>query len=209
MISIAIIEDDQVVRESVTEFLSQQPDMLCEYSCESCEDFFKEIDNESIPDVLLMDIELPGMNGINGIKRLSKEHPSISTTVLSVFNDPSRIFNAIKSGAKGYLLKNTKFEDIANSIRVLHAGGSPMSPEIARKVIDYFTGNISNGYESALTQKENEVVNYLVKGLSYKLIAEKMKITINAVRFHIRNIYRKLEVNSKAEVISLSLKNKV
>ncbi|HSD63195.1 MAG TPA: response regulator transcription factor, partial [Ignavibacteriaceae bacterium] len=159
--------------------------------------------------VALVDIGLPGISGINGIKILRKEYPDINIIMLTVYNDPARIFNSLCAGASGYLLKNTPLEEIKKSIEILDSGGSPMSPEIARKVIDYFNTGKSEGYKSDLTKKENEIVNALVDGLSYKLIADRMEISIDTVRFHIRNIYRKLHVNSKSEVISKSLKGEI
>ncbi len=152
---------------------------------------------------------MPGISGINGIKILKHDYPGINIIMLTVYNDSTRIFNSLCAGASGYLLKNTPLEEIKKAIEELDSGGAPMSPEIARKVIEYFNPKKTNNYQSALTSKENEIVNLMVDGLSYKMIADRMGISIDTVRFHIKNIYRKLHVNSKGEVISKSLKGEI
>jgi DNA-binding NarL/FixJ family response regulator len=209
MIRIGIVEDDKLIREGIQKYLNSQDNFICDISGNSFEEFLQKLSKEGPVDIVLADIGLPGMSGINGIKILRKEFPDINIIMLTVYNDSTRIFNSLCAGASGYLLKNTPLDEIKKSIEILDAGGSPMSPEIARKVIEYFNPKKSEGYKSDLTQKENEIVNALVEGLSYKLVADKMGISIDTVRFHIRNIYRKLHVNSKAEVISKSLKGEI
>jgi DNA-binding NarL/FixJ family response regulator len=209
MIRIGIVEDDDLIRESIQKYLNKQDNFICELGDNCFENFLPRLNEEDSIDVALVDIGLPGMSGINGIKILRKEFPDINIIMLTVYNDSTRIFNSLCAGASGYLLKNTPLEEIKKSIEMLDGGGSPMSPEIARKVIEYFNPKKSAGYNSVLTQKENEIVNALVDGLSYKLVADKMGISIDTVRFHIRHIYRKLHVNSKAEVISKSLKGEI
>ena len=209
MIRIGIIEDDEVIREGLQKYLNSQDNFICDIAEESFEKFLPMISKIGPINVALVDIGLPGISGINGIKILRKEYPDINLIMLTVYNDPTRIFNSLCAGASGYLLKNTPLEEIKKSIEILDSGGSPMSPEIARKVIEYFNPDKSDGYKSNLTKKENEIVNALVDGLSYKLVADKLDISIDTVRFHIRNIYRKLHVNSKAEVISKSLRGEI
>ncbi len=209
MIRIGIVEDDDLIREGIQKYLNAQDNFICDLAENSFENFLPKLAKEGPVDVALVDIGLPGMSGINGIKILRKEYPDINIIMLTVYNDSNRIFNSLCAGASGYLLKNTPLEEIKKSIEVLDSGGSPMSPEIARKVIEYFNPTKPKGYKSGLTQKENEIVNALVDGLSYKLVADKIGISIDTVRFHIRNIYRKLHVNSKAEVISKSLKGEI
>jgi DNA-binding NarL/FixJ family response regulator len=209
MIRIGIVEDDHIIREGIQKYLNSQDNFVCDIAGESFESFLPELSINGPVDIALVDIGLPGISGINGIKILRKEYPDINIIMLTVYNDPTRIFSSLCAGASGYLLKNTPLDEIKKSIEVLDSGGSPMSPEIARKVIEYFNPKKSEGYKSDLTQKENEIVNALVDGLSYKLVADKMGISIDTVRFHIRNIYRKLHVNSKAEVISKSLKGEI
>jgi len=209
MIRIAIIEDDGHIRSGIQKYLNAQANFICDLAEESFEKILPKLENDGPADVALVDIGLPGMNGINGVKILREKYPDLNIIMLTVYNDSNRIFSSLCAGANGYLLKNTPLEEIKKAIEVLDSGGSPMSPEIARKVIEYFNPSKTSGYKSDLTQKENEIVNALVDGLSYKLIADRMNISIDTVRFHIRNIYRKLHVNSKAEVISKSLKGEI
>jgi DNA-binding NarL/FixJ family response regulator len=209
IINVAIVEDDDTIRNGILQYLKGQNNIICEFAEDSVESLLKKINYDEPPDVVLMDIELPGMSGINGIKILKERIPEINIIMLTIFSDTSRIFNSLCAGASGYLLKNTPLSEIKSSIEVLYNGGSPMSPEIARKVIQYFNPKDAQKYESPLTQKEHEIVSGLVEGLSYKMIADKMNISIETVRFHIKNIYKKLHVNSKGEVISKSLKGEI
>lgn len=209
MIRIGIIEDDDIIRTGIQKYLNSQENFICDIAENSFEHFLPKLTEGGPVDVVLVDIGLPGISGINGIKILRKEYTDINIIMLTVYNDPSRIFSSLCAGASGYLLKNTPLEEIKKSIEILDSGGSPMSPEIARRVIEYFNPKKFEGYKSDLTQKENEIVNALVDGLSYKLVADKLGISIDTVRFHIRNIYRKLHVNSKAEVIIKSLKGEI
>ncbi len=209
MIRIGIVEDDDHIREGIQKYLNAQDNFICDIAENCFENFLPKLAEEGPINIALVDIGLPGMSGINGIKILRKEYPDINIIMLTVYNDSTRIFNSLCAGASGYLLKNTPLEEIKKSIEILDSGASPMSPEIARKVVEYFNPTKSVGYKTSLTQKENEIVNALVDGLSYKLVADKMGISIDTVRFHIRNIYRKLHVNSKAEVISKSLKGEI
>ncbi|HKI46179.1 MAG TPA: response regulator transcription factor, partial [Balneolales bacterium] len=155
-------------------------------------------------------IELPGMSGIDGMKLIKNQHPEIEIIILTVYHDSHKIFDSLCAGASGYLLKHTSLPEIKEAIETLVDGGSPMSPQIARKVIDYFKKpEIKKEPESELTPREQEIVVGLVDGLSYKMIADRMGIAIDTVRAHIRNIYKKLHVNSKAEVIAKSLRGEI
>ncbi len=205
MKKIAIIEDDIELKELLQRYLNMQPEFECETAVESVEEFLEE--NESVPDVILSDIGLPGMSGIEGLKILKKRFPGTEVVMLSVHDDSDSVFNSLCNGASGYLLKNTPIDQIKESINILSAGGSPMSPNIARRVIDYFKPK--KQIESPLSEREKEIVQGLVDGLSYKMIADKLFISIDTVRQHIRNIYRKLDVNSKAEVISKSFRGEI
>lgn len=209
MISIAIIEDDKEVREAICEYLHAQPNMLCEYAEESVEGFLWKLRPGSLPDIILMDIGLPGMSGISGIKIIKEKYPAIDIVMLTVHNDPHKIFQSLCAGATGYLLKTTPFPEIKKAVEDLYAGGSAMSPKIARKVIEYFHPGPSPLPESPLTDKEKAVVMGLVDGLSYKMIAGKMGISLETVRTHIKHIYAKLHVHCKADVIRKSLRGEI
>lgn len=209
VISIAIIEDITEIRESLQQFLSNKPNILCELSAGSIEEFLPKLNSGTRPDIILMDIGLPGISGIAGISLIKERFPDIDIIMLTVYDDHNKIFQALCAGASGYLLKNTPLEKIKDAIEELYSGGAPMSPQIARKVLEHFRPVKHGKEKSILTDKEKEIVAGLVEGLSYKLIAGNLKISIETVRHHIKNIYRKLHINSKAEVISKSLKGEI
>jgi DNA-binding NarL/FixJ family response regulator len=148
------------------------------------------------------------MNGIEGMKMIKSRWPKVDIIMLTVFKDNDKIFKSICAGATGYLLKDTPLPEIKRAILEIHNGGSYMTPSIARRVVEYFSP-LKREYDEPLTQKEKQIITALTEGLSYKLIGEKLLITIDTVRFHIKNIYRKLQVNSKTEVISKALKGEI
>jgi len=209
MINIAIVEDDPFVRESLKEFIDDQPEMICSAAKESVEAFLHYLNDEHVPDVILMDIGLPGMSGISGIKLVKERYPEVNILMLTVYHDSSRIFQSLCAGASGYLLKNTPFPEIKEAIEIVYHGGACMSPQIARKVVNFFQEEKKKEKESPLTDKEKEIVLCLVDGLSYKMIADKECISLETVRSHIKNIYKKLQVHSKAEVIKKSLEGEI
>ncbi len=209
MINVAIIEDDKEIRNAFCEYISDQENFICKYAVESVENFIRQIDSEKLPDIILMDIGLPGMSGISGIKLIKERYPEISIMMLTVHNDPAKIFQSLCAGATGYLLKTTPFKEIKKSLIDLYNGGAPMSPQIARRVVEYFRTSKNPNINSDLTNKEKEIVLNLVDGLSYKMIADKHNISIETVRSHIKNIYSKLHVHCKADVIRKSLQGEI
>ena len=210
MTSIAIVEDNDKIRNLIQQYLDNQGNYECKMAYDSVEALLKDIKTGRLPNVILMDIELPGMSGIDGMKLIKNQHPEVEIIILTVYHDSHKIFDSLCAGASGYLLKHTSLPEIKEAIETLVEGGSPMSPQIARKVIDYFKKpEIKKEPESELTPREQEIVVGLVDGLSYKMIADRMSIAIDTVRAHIRNIYKKLHVNSKAEVIAKSLRGEI
>lgn len=209
MINVAIIEDDEEIREGIQKFLNRPPGFICRLAEESVEAFLTHDLGSDWPDVILMDIGLPGMSGIDGIKLIKQQYPEIDIVMLTIYHDSHKIFEALRAGASGYLLKNTPLTEIKEALEQLQAGGAPMSPQIARKVIEYFNSANKPAPESPLTTKEKEIVVGLVDGLSYKMIGDRMNISVETVRFHIKNIYQKLHVHSKAEVITKSLRGEI
>lgn len=209
MIGIGIIEDDAQIRVVLETYLNNQAEFHCLGAFESVESALNGFRADVMPDVMLTDIELPGMSGIEGVKLLKQRHPNVQFIMLTIYHDVNKIFPALKAGATGYLLKNTPLPDIKQGILQVHSGGSPMSPQIAREVINRFNGQPAEKPDSPLTKREQEIVIALVDGLSYKLIADRMSISIETVRFHIRNIYKKLQVHNKAGVISKSIKGEI
>lgn len=210
MIEVGIVEDNVKIRNLIQRYLDMQDSMSCKIAVDSVEEMLEYLKEKPPPNVLLMDIQLPGMSGIKGIEIIKKEYPAVEIIMLTIYHDSHKIFDSLVAGASGYLLKHTSLPEIKESIENLAQGGAPMSPQIARKVIQYFNKpKPENKSESGLTAREQDIVNGLVDGLSYKLIADRFDISIDTVRAHIRNIYKKLHVNSKAEVIAKSLRGEI
>jgi DNA-binding NarL/FixJ family response regulator len=216
MTTVAIIEDDTQIREGIRKYLNHQKDFLCEIAEESVEGFLTRVKGMEFPQAILMDIGLPGMSGISGMRLIKEKQPDVDIIMLTVYTDWQKIFDSLCAGASGYLLKNTPLVEIKKGIESVRSGGAAMSPEIARKVMEYFTPKPMAksfappaGEDAGLTPREKEIVIGLVDGLSYKMIADRMSISIDTIRFHIKNIYKKLQVNSKAEVISKSLRGEI
>lgn len=207
---VGIVEDNKKIRDLIQRYLDMQDELSCPVAVDSVEDMIDYLEEHPQPDVILMDIQLPGMSGIKGISLIKEEYSDIDIIMLTVYHDSHKIFNALRAGASGYLLKHTSLPEIKESILKLVDGGAPMSPQIARKVINHFQENApKKNSDSDLTPREHDIVNGLVDGLSYKMIADRYDISIDTVRAHIRNIYKKLHVNSKAEVIAKSLKGEI
>ena len=207
MIQIALIEDDLMVRNYLAAFFAKQEDLNCRIVAASVEDFFKQAETVDHLDIVLSDIGLPGKSGIEAIPEVKKRFPEVAVIILSVYIDSDRIFKALCAGAVGYLQKDTAMEEILECIHVISKGGAVMSPIIARKVVDYFAPKRS--FNELLTAKEQQVITAMVEGLSYKMIGVRLGISLETVRQHIKNIYRKLQVNSKTEVIIKSLKGEL
>ena len=207
MTQIAVIEDDAVVRNHLAAFFQRQENLNCRIAAASVEDFFAQAAKVDQLDIVLTDIGLPGKSGIEGIPEIKKRFPDAAVIILSVYIDSDRIFKALCAGAVGYLQKDTAMEEILECVNVIIKGGAVMSPIIARKVVDYFAPKRS--FSELLTAKEQQVITAMVEGLSYKMIGVRLGISLETVRQHIKNIYRKLQVNSKAEVIIKSLKGEL
>jgi len=208
-INIGIIEDENSVRSSVKSFLKKQPEFECGIVADSVESFLEQLRDEATPDVVIVDIKLPGLSGISGISYLKEKFPTMEFIVFTSYADWELVFDSLRAGAAGYLLKGSNLSEIKDAVMLLYSGGAPMSPEIAKKVIKYFSSEKVTKVGQALTIKERQVVDGLVEGLSYKMIAGKLGISIDTVRFHIKHVYRKLHVNSKAEVIGKSVRGEI
>jgi len=204
MSKIVIIEDDPLFRENLILYLEDQPDIELLANYFSVEDALEAPLPE--PDILLLDIGLPGMTGLEGIRHIKNIYPTIKIIMLTSFEDEDRIFKALCAGATSYLSKRTSLIKIKEAIQIVYNGGAYMSPQIAQKVISYFAPK-PTPKKSNLTPRQLQIVQCLVDGLSYKLIADKLLITLETVRDHIKNIYKKLEVNSRTQVIKKHLDN--
>jgi DNA-binding NarL/FixJ family response regulator len=202
-IRLGIIEDDVIIREGFENLLRQEGIFVMTGSYKSCEDFLKNIDNDK-PEVVIVDIELPGMSGIEGIKKIKKINPNIQAIVVTVYENDELVFKALCAGAGGYLTKNNTTSRIKDAILELMDGGAPMSTNIARMVVASFQKNMN----TPLSGRETEVLELLAKGKSYTTIASELYIDKETVRSHIKNIYFKLEVHSKAEALDKAKKEK-
>jgi DNA-binding NarL/FixJ family response regulator len=199
--SIALIEDDDKIRHYLTEQIHLAIDVDELRSFKDAETALKELAAKPC-NIALFDIQLPGMNGIECIRRLKMLHPKMQMMVLTVHDNNENIFNALKAGAVSYLLKTTSPEKIIEAIQEVNNGGSPISSQIARKVIDAFSvKEKTNDYFQELSRREQEILELLSKGYRYKEIADKIFVSIETVRTHIRNIYEKLQVNSRIEAL--------
>src|SRR3982750_2136905 len=201
MIAVAIVEDISEIREGLRILIDNSNDFSCKEVYASAEEAIVILP-QSQPDVVLMDIHLPGMSGIECIRQLKQECPSTQFIMSTVYEDDDNIFESLKAGASGYLLKKTEPVKILDAIKEVYNGGSPMSTQIARKVIASF--QVKHGIDDAdiLTPKEKEILKALAKGLRYKEIAAEMHISIETVRSHVRRIYEKLHVQSRTEALN-------
>jgi len=206
-INTAVIEDDAVTRECLSMLISGTDGYACVGAFSSVEEALKQ-GFSAAPDVLLMDIHLPGMLGSEAVKIFSPKYPALQILMLTVYAEQDKIFESICNGACGYLLKKTPPARLLESIREAHEGGAPMTPEIARKVIKLFQKTVQpeETDDEKLTPHELRLLSLLAKGTSYRDSAEQFKVSINTIRYHIRNIYDKLHVHSKSEAVSKALR---
>ena len=209
MIRVAIIEDQREIREGLRELIDDAEDLRCSVTFSSVEEVLPRIGSD-LPDVVLVDIGLPGKSGIEGIRLLNERYPELVLVVLTVFDDDQRIFEAICAGASGYLLKKTPAPRLIQGIRDAAAGGSPMSPEIAARVIALFRQSRPAPPEDHdLTPHEIRVLKLLVDGHNYKTAAVELSVSVNTVSFHMRRIYDKLHVHTKSEAVAKALRNQI
>ena len=199
--SIAIIEDDEQVKNYLAEQIQLHIDVKELRLFGDAESALIQLTANPV-DIALFDVNLPKMNGIDCIQRLKMLHPKMQMMVLTVFDDNDNVFSALKAGAVSYLLKSTPPEKVIEAIEEVYKGGSPISSQIARKVIDAFSvREKTNEYFQDLSRREQEILEQLSKGYRYKEIADKLFVSIETVRTHIRNIYEKLQVNNRAEAL--------
>jgi len=201
MIKIAIVEDNKTTREGLETIVNLSPDFRCICTCSTAEEALRVLPQHK-PELVLMDIQLPNMSGVDCVARLKELLPSVKAIMVTVYEDPDRIFRALRAGASGYLLKRSTPEEVLNAMREVQQGGGAMSGEIARKVIGYFREQTSASTEfEQLTSREREVLELVVHGLSNKEICERLSVTVDAVRWHLKHIYQKLHVHSRTEAV--------
>ena len=210
---ITIFDDNKNIRDSISMLLSTVPDFEVAGSYCHVLDVIDDV-KESRPDVVLMDIEMPGMTGIEAVKAIKREFPQVLVLMQTVFEDDDRVFDSVCAGASGYILKNHLNTKLIEFINDLQYGGSPMSPSIARKVLnklqqipEHIKPEAAPDYH--LTIREKEVLGCIVEGLAYKMIADKLSISYETVRSHVKKIYEKLHVASLTEVVSKAMKERI
>ena len=202
MITISIVDDEKELRHSITTFVNGAQGFKCISSYGSAEAALEGLPGDK-PEVVLMDINLGGMNGIKCVERLKVQLPAVQVLMLTVYEDTDQIFKALAAGASGYLLKRSSPTKLLQAIREVHAGGSPMSSSIARKVVASFQKSEQTGKrQTHLSPREEAVLDCLAKGLTYKQIADQLEISIDTIRTYLRRIYEKLHVQSRTEAVA-------
>ena len=208
-IKVAIVEDERDIRECLTFLVSGSAGFTCTGNFRSMEEALDKIGN-ALPDVVLSDIGLPGMSGIEGIKLLKARYPNLLILMLTVYDDDERIFDAMCAGASGYLLKKTPPVKLLESLREAVQGGAPMSPEVARRVIQLFREiRPPERADYQLTPHETRLLKLFVEGHNYKTAAVELGVSVNTVNFHVRSIYEKLQVHSRSEAVAKALLNRL
>jgi DNA-binding NarL/FixJ family response regulator len=200
-IKVSIVEDSAGTRENLMRVLQAAPELTCLHGYPDAETAIREIPN-NVPDVVLMDIRLPGMSGIGCVAKLKEKLPDLIVLMLTTYEESELIFDSLRAGATGYLLKNMPPPELINAVVQARVGGSPLSMRIARKIVDHFKQTKTAASETeSLTKREHEILSLLAKGFLYKEIADHLKISINTVRVHVQKVYDKLHVHSRSQAI--------
>lgn len=209
MIRVLLFEDNPDFIDSLSELIGNTNGMeLCGVH-NNCKNATKNVEYHK-PDVVLMDIDMPIENGLQGLRSLRTSGSEVCVIMLTVFDDNDRVFQAICNGASGYILKRTAPEKIIDAIREAHTGGAPMTPSVAKQVLKLFSQPFQKSAElQTLTPREHDVLSFLVRGYSYKMAAGEMNVSIETLRYHVKNIYNKLHVNSKSEAVAKAIHNKI
>jgi DNA-binding NarL/FixJ family response regulator len=206
-IKVAVVEDQREIRDGLAQLINATPGYRCSGAYASMEEAIDKLP-KNLPDLLLSDIGLPGMDGIQGVSILKERYPALVILMLTVYDDNERIFDALCAGASGYLLKKTPWVKLVESLKEAVEGGSPMSPEVARRVIALFR-EIKPPKEAdyELTPHELRLLRMLVEGHSYKTAAAELHVSVNTIKFHLRHIYEKLQVHTKSEAVAKALRH--
>ena len=200
-VTVSIVEDSPGTRESLLELFRRAPDIACLRAYATGEEAVRGIPQE-LPQVAVVDINLPGMSGIECVAQLKRLHPKLQVLMLTTYEESDLIFNSLRAGANGYLLKNMPAEELVQAVKQVHAGGAPMSMQIARKVVAHFHQvKQGRGDMGELTNRENEILRLLAKGCLYKEIADQLGISLSTVRAHLHTVYEKLHVQSRTEAV--------
>jgi DNA-binding NarL/FixJ family response regulator len=200
-----VVEDDALYRRTIAELLHGIPGMRCDHVFSRCEDALRALDTEAAPDVILMDIGLPGMSGIEGTMKVRELSPATRVIILTIHEDNEKIFDALCSGASGYLLKSSPPEEIVQAMQEVLRGGAPINAQIARRMLAMFTRLAGPRTPSPLTQREREILKLMVDGLTKKAIAGQLILSYHTIDTHIKNIYAKMHVHTRSGAVAKAL----
>jgi len=206
-IRVIIFEDNESLRLGLYQLVNSREEYQCVGAFKDCLNLLQNI-KDTCPDIVLMDIQMPGIDGIEAVRILRDKYPTLKILMQTIFEDNDKIFQSILAGASGYILKNTPSERILDSLKEVYDGGAPISPSIATKVLKMMVP-AEAGHSFNLSDREKEILGCLVKGMSYKLIAKTCFISVDTVRAHIRSIYEKLHVHSKGEAVAKAIKGNI
>ncbi|HTE25903.1 response regulator [Flavitalea sp.] len=210
MIKIIVFDDHAERRNALKLMISFHVDMLCIGDYEDCSNLVENLSAE-LPDVVLMDIHMPGVDGIEGVKLLQRHYPQVLIIMQTIFEDDDNLFKCLQAGAHGYILKQTSNDKVIEAIRDVVNGGAPMTPSIARRVLQHFGNKKTNPNDETynLSKRELDILGQLVKGLSHKMIAAELNISIFTVNNHVKNVYQKLQVHSVSEAVATAIQKNI
>ncbi len=204
-----VVEDDALYRKTIAALLDEVQGMRCDHTFSRCEDALKALDTEPAPDVILMDVGLPGMNGIDGTMKVREISPATRVIILTIHEDDEKIFDALCSGASGYLLKSSPPEEIVKAMQEVVQGGAPINAQIARRMLAMFTHLAGPRNPSPLTQREKEILKLMVDGLTKRQIAGELILSYHTIDTHIKNIYAKLHVHTRSGAVAKALNERL
>lgn len=201
-----IVEDHAAFRRTLVRVLNAEADLQCSRDFDSCEKLLAALAKPEVPDLILLDVGLPGMSGLDGIRLIKERAPKVLVVILTVFEDDDKVFQAICAGAAGYLLKTSSGADITQAVRDALAGGSPMNPRIARRVLEMFSKFAPKQNDYGLSEREKEILQLMTTGLIKKEIADRLTLSVHTVDTYLRRIYEKLAVNTRTGAVAKALK---
>ncbi len=204
-----LIEDNEVFRRTVGRILERVPDIVAVEGFGSCEEALRRVESGERPDTVLIDVGLPGIDGIQGIRRLKTVAPAVQILVLTVFEDDEKIFRAICAGASGYLLKSASMQEIAEAVAEVRRGGSPMTPRVARRVLEMFSKLAPAQQDYGLAPREREVLELYVKGFTNKEVADQLSLSVHTIDSYNKSLYEKLHVNTRSGAVAKALKERL
>jgi DNA-binding NarL/FixJ family response regulator len=209
LINVWLVEDNETFRNAVARALTRVPFLKCSHRYPNAEEALDALAEGIVPDVMLLDVELPGINGVEAVKRVKSLSPATRIIMLTVVDSHNKIFSAICAGASGYLLKTSPAEKIVEAIKEVHGGGAPMTPQVARSVLDMFSRLSGPQEDYGLTEREQKILELMVSGLIKKEIADQLSISYHTVDSHLRNIYTKLHVHTRTGAVARALKERL